>query len=506
MDFSGLFQSFLQIFQSHEIPQLIQNLCLAVLTVLIPFAIAIFSKILQAKEKFAKLDILVMIDEVFKLKRILIAIICIFLPLFFWSILPIYLRPFEILISFLGIFMIGETIWKIYEWVKGKTFDCRLAYLKKLKSPKDMKTAWEDVWRNKEVNLQREQEFLEIFLSKIEKFLNYTSQEDNKKFNLSKNDYQQNLNVVYSLLEDFGKFSKNRPLFILLSEEIFSKILKLHFKIWSNSYKLIVQKKRPKKYLNFDGILRNLDYILKAITKRAIIEEGHYPFSLFKNLKSHINYYRKEAINKHSYMSYFFMNIFCPTFFENIADSPFSNRFHIRENYFPKEWKITKENIKNNPVSQILWDQYIEWARQRIIIKNKKNFDRKLSEVTFQFFPNVDYYTWAEILTFAVAPYSGSRIKSAIEREIIFRAITPYMGKPVHEIEKLRKEKIKNAIELGYTLLKSQFSKKDLHKYIRELEKLNNVYSQNSFEEAKRKDFLKIFKKMLSLTNKYEGK
>jgi len=171
MYFSQLFQCFSQIFQSSELPQVIQNLGLAFLTILIPFAIAIFTKILQAKEKFAKLDILVIIDEVFKLKWIVIATISIFLPFSVWSISPIYLRCFEVLISFLGIFFIGKTIFKIYEWIKGKTFDYRLTYLKKIENPEDMKIAWEDVWRSKEEKLFIENEFLKIFLSKIERFL-----------------------------------------------------------------------------------------------------------------------------------------------------------------------------------------------------------------------------------------------------------------------------------------------------------------------------------------------
>jgi len=324
---------------------------------------------------------------------------------------------------------------------------------------------------------------------------------------LFKDSLVKNLNVVYFLCEDFGKFLENRQLVSLLNDEIFSKFLNLHFKVWSNSYKLITQKNKLNEWSSLDGILRNLDFILKTIIKRAIMEKGRYSFLLFKNLKFHIGYYQKKVINEYSYANYFFRNIFCSIFFEYIVDS--SDRFDIREHYFPKEWKITKENIKNSLVSRILWNQYVEWAQKRIMETREEKFDRKLDEVTSQLFPNIDYSTWAEILTFAVAPWSDGRIKSAIERKIIFGAITlypKYMNVSVNEIEKVRKERINNTIKLGYILLRSQFSKKALQEYLQKLEELGTAYPPNSSEEAKRMNFLKIFKEMLNLTNKYEGK
>jgi len=172
----NLFIPLFQLFQSSEVPHALQNLDLAFLTILIPFAIAIITKILQPEEKFQKLDFRVITEKVIKLKRLLVATAFIFLPSCFWSIIPPFLKFFLVLISCAGIYFIIEAILKIYNWVKGDKTKYRIDYLKGLKlenskKAEDMKIVWGEIWQAPEIDINDEEQYLKIFRLKIEEGL-----------------------------------------------------------------------------------------------------------------------------------------------------------------------------------------------------------------------------------------------------------------------------------------------------------------------------------------------
>jgi hypothetical protein len=63
---------------------IIQGIGLALLTILIPLAIAILADIYQKRKKeYAYLDLHVILDNVFKIKIIILSVFLIFLPMFF---------------------------------------------------------------------------------------------------------------------------------------------------------------------------------------------------------------------------------------------------------------------------------------------------------------------------------------------------------------------------------------------------------------------------------------
>jgi hypothetical protein len=159
-----------QILQSSNITSIIQDLGLALLTILIPFAIAEFQKIFEEKEKPRKLYLFVIIDEVFDLKRVVGATFLIFLPCIFWNISPIWVRGIEVSLSVIGIIILTNTILSIYNWIEGKTFNYQKNYLKKLKDFKKMEEVWGEIWKSSQ-NPKIEKEFLDIFLSKLERLL-----------------------------------------------------------------------------------------------------------------------------------------------------------------------------------------------------------------------------------------------------------------------------------------------------------------------------------------------
>jgi hypothetical protein len=333
-----------------------------------------------------------------------------------------------------------------------------------------------------------------------------------KSFFFKNNFLEKKLNTANVLLGDFGSLIENRPLLLLVSKEVLPKFLEWHFKLWKNKTTIeeeIVKKRKEEKlntYQNLDNVLLQLNFVLQGIIKRSIKESMVASASLFPYLESHTDKYQKEKVGENNYLNYFF-NIFCIPFFEQIAASP--AKFEIQAYYFPKKWKITKENITNvlSP-SRFLWNEYEEWASQRVRTRGREEFDKDLEIVTQTLFPNIDSSTWAKIFTFMVSSYSGSEIQSAIERKEVFgiRGMISIGKIGEKEKEEIKERMVKNTIELSYILFRGQFSKRSLEDYIRELEDLKNFYPEESIEERRRMEFLEIFKKMLNLVKNYEGK
>lgn len=169
---------------SENIPTVIQNTGLALLTILIPLAIAVLedtNRKQKDKKSLGGLDLHVILDHIFQIPKLLIWTTTIFLPLLLWDIsisLPI-LRLLLIFFSCIGICYISKTIRKGYLWVKGRIWDFRFSYLDSLKEYKDFENVWRYVWQTEIINREDievpnpndEQKFFNIFSKQIDKFL-----------------------------------------------------------------------------------------------------------------------------------------------------------------------------------------------------------------------------------------------------------------------------------------------------------------------------------------------
>ena len=184
------FQKFIEEFiiwlkNSENIPTIIQNVGLALLTILIPLAIAVLEDTNQKrkdkKRLLGDLDFHVILDYVFQIPRLLLWVAFIFLPLLLWDIfisLPI-LRLLLIFLSFMGVYFISKIILKGYLWVKGRVWDFRFYYLNSLRDFRDFENVWRSVWQTKIINREDinmpnpndEEIFFKIFSNQIDKLL-----------------------------------------------------------------------------------------------------------------------------------------------------------------------------------------------------------------------------------------------------------------------------------------------------------------------------------------------
>lgn len=140
---------------------------MALLTILIPVAIAIFNN----TNEFETLDRNVILGYVVKAKFLLLYLALIFLPLLFWNVSQAWLRFLELIFWTSGIFFMTQVLIKSYHWMKGNKFSSRFGYLRSLKNLKDMEESWYSVWHTETINPQNEREFFEIFSSTIDQLL-----------------------------------------------------------------------------------------------------------------------------------------------------------------------------------------------------------------------------------------------------------------------------------------------------------------------------------------------
>ncbi len=170
---------------SDNIPNIIQNTALALLTVLIPLAIAVLEdtnrkRMSNKKRLLGGLDLHVILDYVFQIPKLLLWISLIFLPLFLWDISssPLF-RLLIIALPFIGIIFVSKTIFKGYLWVKGRVWDFRFSYLESLREYNDFENVWRSIWQTEIINREDinfpnpndEQKFFSIFSKKIDELL-----------------------------------------------------------------------------------------------------------------------------------------------------------------------------------------------------------------------------------------------------------------------------------------------------------------------------------------------
>lgn len=318
----------------------------------------------------------------------------------------------------------------------------------------------------------------------------------------------ENLKITSKLLNDFSNFVDNRStLFLVILQEVFPKILEWHFAIWKKEYTLLSQKDKLDEWGNYNEILRAIDTILQKIEERTL-KEGH-SFSFFKKFKEHAENYKKEFIDGNENRKYHYieslMGIFYQTFFEKIHSSP--ERHDIWEHYFPVEWKITKDKLedKNNIIVAVSLNNFLQWAQNRIQRSNEKEIDLNLDEVASGLFPSVEPILWAKILSLLMRPWTdNNRMKALVEQGTNFgfasRIIVGFFESTEKSSEQLHehmKSQEDATLQLTLLLFKHEFTKEKLQGFIADLGKLK--YNEETREEARRKDFIAIFEKMIFL-------
>ncbi|MCG8625404.1 MAG: hypothetical protein MJE68_25830 [Proteobacteria bacterium] len=365
---------------------------IALLTILIPMAIAAFSDD-NKEEDFFVLDRRVALHEIFKgtflkVPRFLYSVGLVFVPLMIWQTCP----PLMLFLWFVGICLIVKTIAGVYDVMEGKkTFEKRFTFLKRIQpstyAVECWRSAWQANWEKNEIGHWNESKFFSIFSDTITA--------------LMKKATPGNLQLAANLLVDFYKYINKRPSYGLINSGILPKILCWHymyFNLRRDRVRLPIVAVPNKKWLVLsDNMTSN---ILQEVTKIAFTKIT-LPSSFSQHFEDHLDKVHPDG----PYMASLIKIIF-DALVENTEDKEASNKFWKR--LFPKDWKITIENLqgKNALVPYVLLHYYYTWSGRRISRGGGKEYDQILDDVSCILLPKIDPPTWANLLIFLHLPYS----------------------------------------------------------------------------------------------------
>lgn len=158
-----------------HIPTVFQWFAIALLTILIPLAIGILQDLHRRRtdpeKEFDVLDLRVVLDSVFGIKRLVVYVSLVFVSMFFWEVSSGVLRWLELACSVFALVMIVIRVLRVHSWVKGNVDPYRSSYLKSVRKHEDVKAAWRSVWEARTMSEWDERRFFLIFSSTVDRLM-----------------------------------------------------------------------------------------------------------------------------------------------------------------------------------------------------------------------------------------------------------------------------------------------------------------------------------------------
>lgn len=298
------------------------------------------------------------------------------------------------------------------------------------------------------------------------------------------------LKKTFILLDDFNSFLIKRTIFFLtVRSDVLEKILVWHFKSWEEEYFCLNQKEELDFFGAYSEISGKLDDIIIGVMKRTL-SDGH-TYNFFAYLEKHVSLYKEIEIEGHTYLDSI------PIYnelFENVENS--REAYSLWGHYFPKEWKITKENLKKDKIARVWFKKFFTWANHRIG-SGSIEFDKALDGVVRGLFPEVNPIRWSLIMAYFSISWGNSRMESLIEWKKNFGfSSNIFVSQGEDENESKFEEYLKEVDEKTYELAAFLFGnwlKNTIDNNIIKLEKLKNKYTESPERENRRKEILEIF-------------
>ncbi len=460
-----------------------QGAGIAVLTLLISFAIGIFIHHLGDGERKGNfLDLHVALDQVWLFKPSLLILLVVVISPFFMGLDSAGLKAAIFFVWAVALLALFWILLRLYMWVKGDKDDFRLSYFTKPfvpLSPRDKVVSWGNFWAtdwNKERRFV-EKDFFAPFSAQIDSILQSKEQEK--------------WNILPQVLESFSSNIQNRnKIFILVFPEFFPKVLEWHFIFWKRQFSKFAKDKENRNETEVDSKAfeadQIVDQIIRYVTKEAFTGNTGNAYSYFKHLEDHINKHEVEQIvgSQHTYV--YIKHL--PVYKDILDQLPKSHEvYDIWGHYFPANWKVTIANLKDHIASEVWLNMFLEWSQSRIW-SGGKEWDKDLDEVSKELFPSVDPIIWAKILAFVMRPWSDSRVRAIVENDQNFGYIGRIFTGSGDNIEidftRQREEQLKETINLAIFLFSGTFTVNNLNQWLKELNDLS--YPEDS-DEYKRK-------------------
>jgi len=467
----------------------IQNLGLALLTLLVPL---IFSAFQEAK---GDLDRKIFFKKIISPLLLVISIVLIFSSsfcelLFKYNNLggqELYLKTY-IILAIIGLVFVINIIRKCFLWIfRTSKLANRIKYF--------IETG--DFWQwwgyllndNDADNGRRSELFLYFNVFKV-----------NMDDLLGKRmPHNQRLSGMVNLLAT--KMDKWQDYTLLYDLDNFNYILKWHWQCWSNSRKIDNDDIDKLTKENYHIVFREINDLIYRYFKYLTFEN--------KEFLQTFCYYIDEYIKSlGEFASFEYVNSFSfyDLFFENAKKL---NNLDFFLEGISNNWLITLSNIEkeNNMVSLVLWTRYRSWAQKRIIL-SKGNMDDELEFLTYDLFPDTDHATWCKILYFFLSPFPDNvnednfiaKLNNFINANKpfghMFHMVSYWVGDKEMQETNNEHNKFTQTIKLAVKLFGNWLSEENLKNYLKKLNQLEFTQLQGEKEES-RKDLIKILEALL---------
>ncbi len=346
---------FVEPFLKNLDPALFQNVIIGILVIFIPIVIVF----LQEKNTDS-LRRTAIKKEVLKINYIFIFSISSIFLFAIYNNFGLILRTGLLIIAFILVYFLIKGFFKLLNFSPENIFEYERNYLKKLsieKTKNYLIDAYQSLWQ-RQIIFSNEEVFTGIFILHIDDAINI------KKYELAS-----------QLAKIYVKNINERDTFLLVGK-ILPKVLGWSEEIWKDQY-------NPE-WLCFGSEF--FQEIIKTSLKDPVVL-GKF-FSVFKKYMEEIEVKMNEIENKEEkekygrYITGLFESFF-PIFFSEIKNAPSS--YSIWENYFPKEWKISMENVGSR-VPKIILQEFLVWSQGRM---SGKDYDETLGTVIRGIFPNI---------------------------------------------------------------------------------------------------------------------
>jgi hypothetical protein len=392
-----------------SVATLMASIGMALLTILVPFAIAILSNFLRwesekREDAFLALDLHVVLERIFVLKTLLSSAALIFIPTLFWVALP-ESRLIGLLLWASGVTWLTIMIYHVYEWRTIHDLEIRFTYLTALKDPVRMKVVWPSVWVAARMDDANERRYLTIFSEKVTELLK------DGKFNTAiflLDNFYANLSNRF----DLSLFVGERSFFDALlgwNQQIFEELSKREQDDKGDSNTLLALE-------HTERILNDLN---TGISRSAIGKR--HSFWYFNTLYTHAQGVEGDVAYRRSLMSHV-----APVLLEEAYDR--RGKGSVWEG-FPDAWKITLETLRDDEetVADLWREEVVAW-----IIKKVQNPEvvegRALSSIVGTLFPEADpdILLRAFIVAYASHEKGEGRIASVLNTPWTFGFIRPH--------------------------------------------------------------------------------
>ena len=396
---NGLFRTL----EQSEFAPLLQNFCLALLTILIPVALAIFQ---DGDNK--DYNRMVIVNKVLKLDDLLLSVFLCFFPTLFWVFYKGNL--FHTVLFFIwaigcqkliNIFLVN------FRWVRGEQEEIKIEFISNLKyTDPNFSVAWELIWRGEESLKYREKDYLLLFAQHLNQLLQ-----------------RQQWQTIEKLIDGFSIHLEKRTIIqLVFAKELLESLLIIHKNSWQTAYNL-----RDDKNINLWGQVDDVHRKTEELINRIFVisynnRRSHYFMGKYK---SHI----ESADNPKDYVEST-LEMFANTLFSPQLNK--DHRFNFWNHEFPQNWMITETNLagENKVIVLQLFNSYLRWVEEEL---RKENTDFRVDIISMELFPEIDPMVWLPLLDFILSGFYENRVTTLVKKGWkygFFGRVRVYSGDP----------------------------------------------------------------------------